>query len=96
MKSKFSFLTPRPRYGHTEEQICFKFLGAHAPLEIAPVSQSVSESVSESQKSLKQHQTHEITCYGHVWSHMVPYGPVWSLMVLYGPLWSYMVPYGPI
>ena len=36
--------------------------------------ESVSQSVSESQKSLKQHHKLEITGYGPVWSHMVPYG----------------------
>ena len=77
------------------------FLGAHAPLEMAPVSLSVSQS----QKSLKQHKL-EITRYGPEWSCMVPYGTAWSLMVtygplltcmvLFGPLWSSKVPYGPI
>ena len=58
--------------------------------------ESVSLSVCESQKSLEQHQKHEITRYGPVWYSMVLYGPVWSPMVLYGPSWSLMVPYGPV
>ena len=60
-----------------------QFLGVHAPLEIAPVIESVSQSVSQSQKSLKQHHKLEITRFGPVWSRMVQYGPLWSPMAPY-------------
>ena len=79
--------------------ISLSFLGAHAPLEIAPVSLFVSESHFFQ-------PWHEITRYGPVryrmvlygplWSYKVPYGPIRSLMVQYGTAWSDMVPYGPI
>ena len=55
------------------------FLGAHAPLEIAPVSLSVCESHFFQ-------ILHEITRYDPVWSCMVPYGPLWSFMVPYAPV----------
>ena len=41
------------------------FLGAHAPQQIAPVSQS--------QNRLKQHHKLEITGFGPVWFLMAPY-----------------------
>ena len=65
------------------------FLGAHAPLEIAPMSESVCESHFFQ-------PWHEITRYGPIRYVMVLYGPLWSYMVPYGPIWYRMVPYGPI
>ena len=58
--------------------------------------ESVSQSVSQSQKSLKEHHKLEITGYGPVWSHMVLYGLIWSRMVLNGTVLARMVQYGPV
>ena len=66
------------------------FLWVHAPLEITPVS----EPVSLSQKSLKQHHKLEIAGYGPVWSRMIPYGSLWSPLVPDGLLLSCLVLHG--